>query len=71
MKKIRIALIGAFLAALAMAFVGCGQYASITGVDDDTVAVAENNSFLFGGNTVYVCDVTGEGLTNCTEQESP
>jgi hypothetical protein len=58
------------LVALALAS-GC-SYAGVAAVDKDTVVITKNDSFLFGAlRSVYVCQVTDAGVTNCGNKEAP
>ena len=62
MKHLMIAMLGL----AAMMSMGCG-YAAVAFASEDKVYVARN--WIFGADTVYLCKVTPNGLTDC--QESP
>ena len=71
MKKVLSAgCIALFLAATGVA-TGCA-YSGVAATDAQTVVIAKNDAFLFGLlRKVYVCQVTPEGLANCSVGQNP
>jgi len=70
MSKVKVVVAAIMLAAMALAS-GC-SYAGVAAVDEDTVVITKNDSFLFGAlRAVYVCQVTDAGVTNCGNKEAP
>jgi hypothetical protein len=56
---------------LVAAVLGGCAYGGVA-LNGDRAVVAKNNAFLFGLlNKVYVCDVSDNGLSNCSESENP
>ncbi|MCP4674626.1 MAG: hypothetical protein GY854_03755 [Deltaproteobacteria bacterium] len=67
MKKV---IKGLFAAALLAATVASCSYGAIALTPSNKLVVMRNDAFLFGAlRSVYVCDVTGTGLTNCVKSE--
>ena len=68
--KFRFTLVA--LVASACALVAGCSYGGVASVNENTVVIVKNNSFLFGATrTVYVCKVSDAGLTSCAENYSP
>lgn len=66
--KLALASLLLFVASL---FAGC-SYGGVATVDEDTVVITKNDHFLFGAlRSVYVCQVTDSGVTNCAEKDAP
>lgn len=70
MKKAKVVLAALMVSVFAIVMsTGCA-IVTVEPVDDDTVVVAQQDTFLFGLlNEYYVCDVTGGGLSNCASNE--
>lgn len=71
MKKLMSAgCIVLFLAGTGIA-TGCA-YSGVAASDSNTVIVAKNDGFLFGLlRKVYVCQITQNGLANCSSGQNP
>ena len=71
-KNLKVA-IAVFLLAMSSIGTGCYSYGALAAPSENTVVVARNSSFLtfIFPRGIYVCQVAADGLSNCTEGESP
>lgn len=69
-RKVFLAL---FLTLAAFSAVGSGcYYGGVAAVNENTVVILRNDSFLFGLlREVYVCKVSDQGLVSCAVGTSP
>lgn len=67
--RLKALLVG--LALGAAASTGC-SYAGVATTQDNLAVVPRNDGLLFGAlRSVYVCQVSPEGLSNCSSKEAP
>ena len=59
---------------VAASMTGCASYTAVTKVGKGKVTVVKNDAFLGGiwpGPKVFVCSVSGNGLSGCQTKENP
>ncbi|WP_428261716.1 hypothetical protein [Haliangium sp.] len=71
MKTLKKLAASAFLAAALGSSLGACAYGGVA-ASGDNVVVTRNDLFLFGLlRAVYVCQITPQGVTNCSAAEAP
>lgn len=71
-KSLKLVVVSLLLVVTAV-MSGCYAYSGVAAPSEDTVVVTRNSAFLtfIFPREVFVCQVTDEGLSQCSSNESP